>query len=107
MAKKEASPGERANENPAPTLPGYEASHVTASKEKSRRVATVLVQAGIRVNQTVWHEIGHPEYVIEVHRDDLAMASEAFAKDLGPSRTLTSKDSGPSIAPESRQRSVE
>ena len=98
MATKKTSDGARSNENPAHTLPDYESFHVTASKEASKKVVTVLTEAGIRINETVWHEIGRPEYVIEVHREDLVKAGEAFAKDLAPGRTVTSRVSDPGAA---------
>ncbi len=80
------------NNNPAPVLPDYETFHVTANKEGSSRIVNVLKNAGVRIHQTVWHEIVRPEYVVEVHRDDLAMAEEAFANDLGPARIFTNKE---------------
>lgn len=103
MAQKEPGTGEPASENPAPTLAGYESFHVTANKEISRRVATVLAQAGVRSNEAVWHVIGRTEYVIEVHRDDLAKADEAFAKDLGPRRTVASEGGESSAGPHSSE----
>jgi hypothetical protein len=78
------------SENPPPTMPDYETFHVTANTSKSNRVVKALKDASIRFNETVWNQIGHPEFVIEVHRDDLDRAQEAFLKDLGPGRTFTS-----------------
>jgi hypothetical protein len=95
MAKKKSSAGEHASENPAPSLPSYESFHVTANKELSKRFANILTEAGIRINETVWHVIGRPEYVIEIHKEDIVRAEEAFAKDLGPGRTVTSEGSDP------------
>jgi hypothetical protein len=79
------------DKNPAPTIQDFETFHVTANKELSKRVVSTLTAAGIRTSETIWNEIGRPEYVIEVHRDDLAKADNAFAKNLGPSRNVTSK----------------
>ena len=98
MAKENASTEARSNENPAPTLPDYESFHVTACKEMSNRVMNVLRDAEIRINETVWHEIGRSEYIIEVHRDDLVKAGEAFAKDLGSGRTITNHVGNPGTA---------
>jgi len=77
-------------ENPPPTLPDYEAFHVTANITVSQRLVRLLVEAGIRLNQTVWNQIGCPEYVIEVHQDDQTRADETFCRDVGPGKTFTS-----------------
>jgi hypothetical protein len=71
-------------------MPDFEAFHVTANKDASTRIVNVLKAAGIRLRETVWHEIGRPEFVIEVHPDDLSKAQAAFAKDLGPGRSIES-----------------
>jgi hypothetical protein len=94
MTKQKPGGEERSNENPAPTSPDYETFLVTASKEGSKKVVTLLSEAGVRVNETVWHEIGLPEYVIEVHREDLVRARELYWKDVGPCRTFTSNTRG-------------
>ncbi len=91
MAKMKTGAEQPSSENPSPSLPGYESFHVTANQEASKRVADVLKAAGTRINETVWHEIGRPEYVIEVHQDDLVKAGEAFTKGLGSARTEISK----------------
>jgi hypothetical protein len=98
MAKSNTGTGPRSNENPPPTRPDYESFHVTASKAVSERVVSALREAGVRFNETVWHEIGVPEYVIEVHREDLDKAGEAFWKDLGPAKTVTSGGTDPGAA---------
>jgi hypothetical protein len=68
----------------------YEDFHIVAQPERSRRVAAILQSGGIRIRERVVIEIGIPEYVIEVHREDLDRAQEVFAKDLGPGRSFTS-----------------
>jgi hypothetical protein len=78
------------DDNPRPTSPDYEAFHVTANKEESQRLVRLLAEAGIRLNETVWNQIGHHEYVIEVHQDDIERAGEAFWRDIGPVKTFTS-----------------
>ena len=95
-AKKE---DELSEENPPPTHPDYEAFHVAADKDDSKCTADILMQAGIRIHQTVWNQIGHPEYVIEVHVDDLDKTAEAFWKDVGPHKTFTSTNAEPPDAP--------
>ncbi|HVT95705.1 MAG TPA: hypothetical protein VHD76_22860 [Bryobacteraceae bacterium] len=90
MAKKKFDYNKLPKENPEPTMPEYESFHCTAKMETSKRLAALLRDADVRFNETVWHQIGVPEYVIEVHRDDLAKASEVFGNDLGKGRTVTS-----------------
>ena len=90
MANKKIDYDKLPKENPETTMPEYESFHCTAKMEISTRLAALLRDAGVRINETVWHQIGVPEYVIEVHRDDLAKASEILGRDLGKGRTATS-----------------
>ena len=87
---------ELSEENPHPIHPDYEAFHVSADRHYSKHVADLLKKAGVRINETAWNQIGHPEYVIEVHTDDLENAGKLFWKDADPSRTFTSSNSEPS-----------
>lgn len=68
----------------------YEDFHIVGVKEKSDRVADLLVRTGVRIQQRVITEIGRPEYVIAVHPDDIELAGEVFWNDLGPGQTFTS-----------------
>lgn len=79
-------------ENPLPTHPDYEALHVSADKGNSKYIADLLMMAGIRLNETVWNQIGHPEYVIEVHKDDFEDAGELLLNHAGSSRTFKSSN---------------
>jgi hypothetical protein len=69
----------------------YEEFHCVAVKGVSDRLLQLLRGAGVRAEQRVIHEIGRPEYVIAVHREDIDQAQRVFSTDLGPGpRTFTS-----------------
>jgi hypothetical protein len=70
----------------------YEDFHIVADEAKSDRMARLLQDAGVRLQRRVITEIGHPEYVIAVHREDMDRAQWAFRQGLGPGphRTFTS-----------------
>jgi hypothetical protein len=70
-------------------MDAFEEFHITANAEASQRTASLFKSAGIRIRESIRHEIGRPEYVIEVHHEDLAEAEELFRKDIGPGRTFT------------------
>ena len=70
----------------------FEDFHIVAVKATSDRIAELLIHGGIRIQQRVIMEIGRPEYVIALHRDDLAQAEKLLRDDIGPARTITSNE---------------
>jgi hypothetical protein len=67
----------------------FEDFHIVSVKVTSDRFAELLRRAGARIQQRVANEAGRTEYVIAVHPDDVDLAGQVLAADVGPGRTFT------------------
>jgi hypothetical protein len=69
----------------------FEDFHICAVR--ADRFLELLRKSGVRFSERVISEGVRAEYVIAVHPDDLDLAGEVLAKDIGLGRTFTSRGS--------------